>query len=199
MPAASPSARDSLAPSQLAERAFARATGAVAVAGNDVRLLLDSRDNYPAWLSAIASARESVRFETYIIADDATGAIFVDALCERARAGVQVFALFDWLGSHGASRLFERLRACGVHVRVFNPPKLADPLGWITRNHRKTITVDGRIASSAAFVSATSGRAIPRGRCSRGAIPASRSAVPPWPTSRARSTTCGGPAPVRMR
>ncbi|HXU52917.1 MAG TPA: phospholipase D-like domain-containing protein [Casimicrobiaceae bacterium] len=146
MSAASSQGRDAATPSQLAERAFARATGAVAVGGNDVRLLLDAKDNYPAWLAAIESAHDAVRFETYIIADDATGRTFTDALCDRSRAGVQVFALFDWLGSHGASPLFERLRAAGVHVRVFNPPRLADPLGWITRNHRKTVTVDGRIA-----------------------------------------------------
>ncbi len=138
--------RDAATASVLAERAFARATGAVAVSGNDVRLLLDSKENYPAWLAAIASAQSTIRFETYIIADDATGVLFTDALCERSRKGVQVFALFDWLGSHGASRLFGLLRDAGVHVRIFNPPNLADPLGWITRNHRKTITVDDRIA-----------------------------------------------------
>ncbi|MEO8847980.1 MAG: phosphatidylserine/phosphatidylglycerophosphate/cardiolipin synthase family protein [Casimicrobiaceae bacterium] len=130
----------------VAERAFARATGALSIAGNDIRLLLDSRENFPAWLAAIAAATESIRFETYILADDVVGAQFAAALGERARAGVRVFALFDWMGSHGAKRLFGRLRADGVTVRVFNPPSLIDPLGWITRNHRKTITVDARIA-----------------------------------------------------
>ena len=128
MNAAPSQARDTATPSQLAERAFARATGAVAVPGNGVRLLLDAKDNYPAWLAAIEAAQETVRFETYIIADDAAGHLFTDALCARSRAGVQVFALFDWLGSHAASRLFEQLRAAGAHVRVFNPPRLADPI-----------------------------------------------------------------------
>ena len=136
-------ARDDRA--DLAERAFARATGALSLAGNDIRLLLDSRENYPAWLEAIAAAKQSIRFETYIIANDHTGKRFVDALIERAKAGVKVFALFDWMGSHSAKHLFNLLRSGGVNVRVFNPPTLIDPLGWITRNHRKTITVDGRI------------------------------------------------------
>jgi cardiolipin synthase len=129
----------------LAERAFGRATGALSSPGNDIRLLLDSRENYPAWLAAIKSARQSIRFETYIIADDHTGKLFADALAERARAGVKIFALFDWMGSHSAKRVFSLLRGAGVNVRVFNPPSFADPLGWITRNHRKTIVVDARI------------------------------------------------------
>ncbi len=131
---------------EVAERAFARATGALSIAGNGIRLLLDSRENFPAWLTAIRAARESIRFETYIIANDVTGNEFADALVERARAGVKVFALFDWMGSHSAGKLFNRMREGGVQVRVFNPPSAIDPLGWITRNHRKTITVDGRIA-----------------------------------------------------
>jgi len=137
--------RESSTTAEVAERAFARATGALSIPGNNIRLLLDSRENYPAWLAAIAAAKESIRFETYIIADDHSGAQFADALAERARAGVNVHALFDWMGSHSATRLFNLLRGAGVHVRVFNPPSLIDPLGWITRNHRKTITVDGRI------------------------------------------------------
>jgi cardiolipin synthase len=130
----------------IAERAFARATGSLAIPGNDIRLLLDSRENYPAWLAAIAVAKHTIRFEMYIIADDTSGNLFANALCERAKAGIEVRALFDWMGSHGGTRLFDRMREAGVLVRVFNPPNLADPLGWITRNHRKTITVDDRVA-----------------------------------------------------
>jgi cardiolipin synthase A/B len=128
---------------ELAEHAFARATGALASVENSIALLLDARENFPAWLAAIAAAQESIRIETYILDDDPVGVRFVDALCERARAGVQVFAVFDWMGSMGAGRLFELLREAGVHIGIFNPPSIASPLGWITRNHRKTITIDG--------------------------------------------------------
>lgn len=145
MNARAPLKRPDVPRADLAERAFGRATGALAIPGNEIRLLLDSRENYPAWLAAISAATESIRFETYIISDDRTGNLFADALVERAMAGVKVFALFDWMGSHSATRIFNRLREAGASVRVFNPPSVADPLGWITRNHRKTITVDGRI------------------------------------------------------
>ncbi len=131
---------------QLADRAFSRAAGAEATHGNGVELLLDARENFPAWLAAIRAAQHSIRFETYIIDDDPVGNAFVDALVERSHAGVAVWCVFDWMGSLKAGALFARLRAAGVHVGVFNPPHLSSPLGWITRNHRKTIAIDDRVA-----------------------------------------------------
>src|SRR5215208_964836 len=82
----------------VAEQAFSRAAGAPLVAGNALRLLRDAVENYPAWLDAIRGARESVLFEAYILADDEIGREFVGALRERARAGVHVRVLYDWLG-----------------------------------------------------------------------------------------------------
>jgi cardiolipin synthase len=128
-----------------ADQAFARASGAVSRPGNAIRLLYDAAENYPAWLSAIRAAQRLVLFESYMIEDDAVGREFADALAERARAGVKVCVLYDWLGSHGADALWEALRASGAHVQGFNPPRWRRPLGWISRDHRKTIAIDGRI------------------------------------------------------
>lgn len=127
------------------ERALSRIAGE-ASRGNKVRLLRDSQENYPAWLDAIGQAERVVHFENFIIADDMTGWVFAEALAARARAGVRVRLLYDWLGcvARASSRLWRALREAGVEVRVFNPPSLTSPL-WVRRNHRKTITVDGRI------------------------------------------------------
>ena len=57
----------------LADQAFARAAGAPLVPGNIVRILKDAKENYPAWLEAIASARSTIHFETYIIHRDDIG------------------------------------------------------------------------------------------------------------------------------
>lgn len=132
----------------VADQAFSRAAGAPLVSGNRVRLLRDGREHYPAFLEAIAGARQRVHLESYIINDDRIGRIFAEALTERARAGVQVRVLCDWVGTVGkASRRFWRhLREAGVEVRFFNPPHLVSPLGWMARDHRKLLTVDGRIA-----------------------------------------------------
>ncbi|MEZ0172061.1 phosphatidylserine/phosphatidylglycerophosphate/cardiolipin synthase family protein [Microvirga sp. TS319] len=128
------------------ERAFSRIADSDLRHGNAVRLLRNSKENYPAWLDAIGSAQAVIHFENFIIADDATGRLFAEALMERARAGVKVRVLYDWLGSsfRALPAFWRRLREAGVEARVFNPPRLTDPF-WIRRNHRKLITVDGRI------------------------------------------------------
>lgn len=134
--------------SELAQRAFERTSGAPLVPGNAVRVLLDAEENYPAWLEAIRSAERSIFFENYIIEEDEVGRLFAEELARRARAGVKVRLLRDWFGSRAsASRGFWRmLEAAGVELRVFNPPRLSHPFGWVSRDHRKMIAVDGRIA-----------------------------------------------------
>ena len=131
----------------LAEQMFARAAGAPLVAGNTVRILRDAGDNYPAWLAAIAGARRSVLFENYIIANDATGREFAAALTERARAGVAVQVIYDWMGGLGAGTrsLLQPLLEAGGIVRCFNPPRYDSPFGWLMRDHRKMVAVDGAV------------------------------------------------------
>jgi len=139
---------DHLALRTVAEQAFSRTAGAPLVGGNAIRLLRDAGENYPAWLDAIEAARHSVLFENYIVHDDAAGRRFADALSAKAREGVRVRVIYDWFGCLGtASRAFwNRLRDAGAEVRAFNPPRFDSPLGWVSRNHRKSLCVDDRIA-----------------------------------------------------
>jgi cardiolipin synthase len=130
---------------ELAGLAMTRAAGAPASEGNAVTLLRDADENFPAWKAALAAAQRVILFECYIFADDSVGRSFAQILTERARAGVKVFVLVDWLGSWRALRVWKELREAGGDVRVFNPPRLASPLGWLSRDHRKTIVVDGAV------------------------------------------------------
>jgi cardiolipin synthase len=132
---------------ELANQAFSRAAGAPLIEGNRVRLLKDARENYPAWLDAIAAARHHVHFECYIIHDDDAGSLFADSLIAKAREGIRVRLIYDWLGGLGkTSRSFwNRLREGGVEVRCYNPPRLDSPFGWVSRDHRKMIEVDGQV------------------------------------------------------
>ena len=136
-----------LAVRALAEQAFSRAAGAPLISGNGVRLLKDARENYPAWLDAIAGATRSIHFESYIIHDDAVGEQFSDALIAKARDGVHVRVIYDWMGGVGKTsrRFWHRLRAGGVEVRCYNVPTPASPLGWLSRDHRKMLGVDGAV------------------------------------------------------
>lgn len=131
----------------LAEQAFSRAAGAPLITGNSIELLIDARANFDAWLHAIRTARHSILFENYIINDDGVGTQFLEALCERARAGVQVYVIRDWLGCIGQSRFsfWQPLLDAGGQVRTYNPPRLVSPLGWLSRDHRKSLVVDGRV------------------------------------------------------
>jgi cardiolipin synthase A/B len=141
--------REALGPLRiLADQAFARAAGAPLLSGNRIRLLRDATENYPAWLDAIQSARRTIHFESYIIHADDVGRQFAEVLEAKAREGVQVRLIYDWFGALGnASRRFWRsLRSGGVEVRCFNPPRLDSPLGWLSRDHRKLLTVDSRIS-----------------------------------------------------
>ena len=131
----------------LAEQAFSRAAGAQLLAGNRVRLLINAAQNYPAWLAAIASARHHVHFESYIIHEDRAGMEFADALIAKAQEGVRVRLIYDWLGGLGKTsrKFWNRLRAAGVEVRCYNPPRFDSPLGWLSRDHRKMLSVDGEV------------------------------------------------------
>jgi cardiolipin synthase len=132
---------------QLAEQIFSRTAGAPLVSGNAIRVLKDAEENYPAWLEALQSARRTIHFESYIIHEDEVGRQFAELLREKAREGVTVRLLYDWVGGLGKTsrRFWNRLREAGVEVRCFNPLRWDSPLGWITRDHRKMITVDGEV------------------------------------------------------
>ncbi|MEO7191294.1 MAG: phospholipase D-like domain-containing protein [Vicinamibacterales bacterium] len=145
-PAALPSDRTLLR--RFAEQAFSRTAGAPLVDGNRVRVLRDATENYPAWEAAIGEARRSVHIEMYIFHRDRVGRRFVELLTAKARAGVSVRLVYDWFGcgTGPALGLFAPLVAAGGQVRAFNPPSITSALGWLRRNHRKMIVVDGRTA-----------------------------------------------------
>lgn len=133
-----------------AERAMLRASDAVLVRGNSARLLVDGPQAFEAWIAAIESARQWVHLENYILRDDATGRRFRDLLADRARDGVRVRVLYDWMGCWATPRRFWRpLHEAGVEVLPFAPPRLGDPLHFVRRDHRKVVAVDGTYASVA--------------------------------------------------
>ncbi|HSO06490.1 MAG TPA: phosphatidylserine/phosphatidylglycerophosphate/cardiolipin synthase family protein [Pelomicrobium sp.] len=132
----------------LADQAFARSAGSPLTGGNDVELLFDAGENYPAWEQAIAGARRAIALEMYIVGRDRTGRRFIELLVERARAGVAVRVLYDWFGSLGAAAggLFAPLEAAGGEVRACARPRLAAPLAMLSRDHRKLLAVDDEVA-----------------------------------------------------
>jgi cardiolipin synthase len=131
----------------LAEQVFWRAAGARLIPGNSARVLRDATENYPAWLEAIESARQTIHFESYVIHEDEQGRIFADALIEKAREGVRVRLIYDWMGALNSTSngFWRRLRRAGIETRCFNPPRLDCPFAWLGRDHRKMLSVDGSV------------------------------------------------------
>jgi len=132
----------------LADQAFSRSAGAPLTTGNQVELLFDSAQNFPAWLGAVEAAAESVLIEMYLFSDDAFGRRMRTALIDKARAGIQVCLLYDALGCwrehlHG---FFKPLRQAGAQVRAYNPINPLRGLALFGRNHRKLLIVDRRQA-----------------------------------------------------
>lgn len=114
----------------------------------EVEVLRSGGETYPAMLAAIGAAKESISFETYILAADHTGDRFKAALMERARAGVKVRLIYDAVGSFGlADAWVAEMREAGCEVIDFNPiAPWRRKFRLSHRDHRKVIVVDNVIA-----------------------------------------------------
>lgn len=131
----------------LMDRAMDRVAGGRPIPGNRVELLFDGPAVYPAMLERIAAAQHWIHLDNYIIRSDATGRMMIEALADRAQTGVRVRVLTDWLGSLTTRRrVWDALRAAGGEVRYFQPPDFLRPFANLTRDHRKLLVADGRLA-----------------------------------------------------
>lgn len=116
-----------------------------------VTLLRDGVQAIPAMLKAIRAATREVLLEMYWLDSSVAGMRVLDALTERAKAGVAVCVLYDAIGSLGADEaMYDGLRAAGGRVIEFNPIapwRRRFRVGWVSqRDHRKMLVVDERVA-----------------------------------------------------
>ena len=129
---------------------FARSMGSLLgpplLPGNAVVELVNGDRIFPSMLEAIRGAKRSITFETYIYWSGRIGEEFSEAFSERARAGVKVHILIDWLGSGRIDdEYLERMERAGVQIERYHP------IAWYTidrinhRTHRRLLVVDGRI------------------------------------------------------
>jgi cardiolipin synthase len=116
------------------------------VSGNKVAELLNGDQIFPAMLEAIRGARHTVTFETYIYWSGEIGQKFADALSDRARHGVKVHILLDWVGSGKLDdALLQKMQASGAQVRKFHKPAWYNLARLNNRTHRKLLVVDGAV------------------------------------------------------
>lgn len=128
------------------ERALGSLLGPGIVGGNAVTELLNGDQIFPPMLAAIQSAQKSVTFETYIYWSGDIGKQFADALSERARAGVPVHVLLDWVGSAKMEESYlAEMKAAGVQIEKFHKPHWYNLARLNNRTHRKLLVVDGQV------------------------------------------------------
>jgi len=113
--------------------------------GNLVVDFQNGDEIFPAMLEAIQGAKSTITFETYIYWSGDIGKKFADALSERARAGVEVRMVIDWVGSIKMDdALLGEMKAAGVHIEKYRPLHWYNISRMNNRTHRKLLVVDGK-------------------------------------------------------
>lgn len=114
--------------------------------GNSIEDLQNGDEIFPAMLAAIRAARHTITFETYIYWSGEIGKDFREALVERAKAGVKVHVLLDWVGSQKMDGdTIPALRKAGVEVEQYHPLHWYSLARMNNRTHRKLLVIDGRV------------------------------------------------------
>ncbi|MEO6366245.1 MAG: phospholipase D-like domain-containing protein [Luteimonas sp.] len=121
--------------------------GPAIISGNRVSDLQNGAEIFPAMLEAIAGARKTVTFETYIYWSGEIGKKFTAALTERARAGIPVNVTIDWAGSIKMEQaMLDEMTDAGVQLQRYRPLHWYNIGRLNNRTHRKLLVVDGNVA-----------------------------------------------------
>lgn len=127
-------------------RSMSQLLGPPVIGGNRIRHLKNGQEIFPAMLGAIRKAKYSINFETFIYWKGEIGLEFAKALAERARAGVEVQVLLDWVGSSRLdSEEIDIMLDAGVVVERYRPIEWYHFARFNNRTHRKILVIDGRI------------------------------------------------------
>jgi cardiolipin synthase A/B len=120
--------------------------GTPIVAGNSIEWLRDGEAIFAAKLAAIAAAEHSVTLEVFEFYGERVAPLFADALAERARHGVPVHVILDYVGASDADpELFEQMKAAGVELEMWREPSWYQSARFNHRTHRKLLVVDGTV------------------------------------------------------
>ena len=119
--------------------------GPALVRGNRVETLLNGNEIFPAMVKAIREAEKTITFETYIYWSGAIGRKFAETLSEKARQGVRVHVLLDWVGSEKMEEAsIQTMRDAGVEIEKYHPPTWRTWRRINNRTHRKILVLDGK-------------------------------------------------------
>jgi cardiolipin synthase A/B len=122
-------------------------TGADFTQGNRIETMVNGDGFFPPMLEAIRQAQKTITLETYIWSSGYISNQFINALGERARAGVKVHALLDGMGGLKLNRSDrDRLRTAGVELNIYGREHWWQIKANINhRTHRKLLIIDGKV------------------------------------------------------
>jgi cardiolipin synthase A/B len=127
--------------------AVSGAVNAPLMRGGTARLLNNGVQIFPAFVDAIRKAKHTINFMVYIWEDGKASDQMIEALTERARAGVQVRLLLDGFGAHKTPmEKMKALEEAGGVVKFFGPIRFGKLTASYKRNHRRAIVIDGETA-----------------------------------------------------
>ena len=116
------------------------------IGGNKITAYINGDMFFPAMLHAIHSAQNTITFETFIYWQGEIGRQFADALIERARAGVKVHVLLDWLGTRKMDpESVQSMIQAGIEVERYHPLRWYNLRRANNRTHRKLLIADGTV------------------------------------------------------
>jgi cardiolipin synthase A/B len=135
----------------------------VLIPGNKIDMLQNGDAYFAEMLKAIRAARKTINFEAFILYSDAVGEQFRDALCERARAGVEVRVLLDGIGSGWSlnNSDVKMMQKAGCKFSYYHPTHSWRADRTNRRSHRRILVIDGKIGftGSVGFAEKWSGHA----------------------------------------
>ena len=118
---------------------------------NSVVLLSSGQEKFDDMFAAIRQAKSSIHLEYFNFRNDSIAGLLFDLLAEKAAQGVEVRALYDSFGNSSNNRPLKRrhlkvIRGRGIEIYEFDPIRFP----WInhvfSRDHRKIVVIDGKIA-----------------------------------------------------
>ncbi len=114
---------------------------------NQVEILNNGEETFPALFKALLQARKFIHLEYYIIAEGSLATRLKEILLQKAAEGVEVRVIYDDVGSWSLSKSYLReLREAGIQIFPFLPVRFhhfANKANY--RNHRKIAVIDGEV------------------------------------------------------
>ena len=118
---------------------------------NSVTLLTTGQEKFDDMFKAIRQAKKSIHLEYFNFRNDSIAGLLFHILEQKAKEGVEVRALFDAFGNSSNNRPLKEkhlktIRDSGVEIYKFDPITFPWVNHVFSRDHRKIVVIDGRIA-----------------------------------------------------